>query len=488
MKTCARGLAGIGAAILIVLVLGGTGSSARELLVPTSAKPFGAVPGTVSGVADAGKLEQGAPAPGCASVDGVDWYTLSASHRGPMLARLSAGDELDAVVAVYRITGSDRFTVMCARTNRAGRAQAVWYAYPTGSYLIGVGRTTGSAADTYRLTVQAAEEPPRPPGDALATRGVVSTVNPILDSADAWTASMKAGTTYRLNLTTQWRTGCIGYRIYRPGIWSFAAARPVFEAECGGYSLFTPGLDGGGEYSVLVRTTDGDPVAHTYRLEVATAGEDDTAPGVKLANGEYVSASLDGGAIDALDLYRFGVPRENQLTTIALTQKPNVGFDLLVLDETGKQIASVLTGRGRQELRLHVAAGRYYTGVRARGARGGDYGLQIRVRDVTATAINAAGTQFAEVPAAQTVPLTAQVTSASHGGRVIVEIDHYDPLVGWHFASSLVGEVDASGTYVAQWTPASVGHWRSRARFVANPYSSFSQSGYVRIHVIEPLE
>lgn len=488
MKAWTRFATALVAAIVMVLTLGGTGSPARETLVPTSAKPFGAVPGTVTGVADTSSLEEGAPVPGCASMKGVDWYTVSARHRGPMLARLVAGDKLDAILAVYRITKSDRFTVRCESANRAGRSQVVWYAYKTGSYLIGVGRVAGSAADTYRLTVEAAELPPEPPGDSLDARANTPTVDPVLDSADAWAVPMERGTTYRLNLTTPWRTGCIGYEIYRPGVWSFASATVVFEQECGGYALFTPGIDGGGTYSVVVRARGGGPGKHEYRLAVAAAVEDDTAPGVKLANGEYVSGSLDGGSIDALDLYRFGVPRENQLTTIELTQKPNVGFDLLVLNETGAKVASLLSGRGRQTLRLHVGSGRYYTAIRARGAGSGEYGLQVRVRDVTTTAIDVAGAKFVEASAAQTVPLNVHVTAASHGGHVIAEIDHYDPLVGWHFASSLNGEIDANGDYVAQWTPASVGHWRARARFVANPYSSFSQSGYVRIHVIEPLE
>lgn len=488
MKAWTRVAAAMVAAIVMILTLGGTGGSARGTLVPTSAKPFGTVPGTVTDVADTGSLEEGAPVPGCASLEGIDWYTLSAPHRGPMLAQLVAGDKLDAILAVYRITNSDRSTVRCEPANRAGRSQVVWYAYAKGSYLIGVGRVAGSASDTYRLTVEAAELPPMPPGDPLVAGAVTSTVDPILDSADAWVVSMERGTTYRLNLTTPWRNGCIGYEIYRPGVWSFATATVVFEQECGGYALFTPGMDGGGEYSVVVKARGGGPVEHDYTLEVATTLEDDTAPGVKLENGEYVSGSLDGGGIDALDLYRFGVPRENQLTTIELTQKPNVGFDLLVLNETGKEMASLLSGRGRQALRLHVGSGRYYTAIRARGAGGGDYGLQVRVRDVTTTAIDVAGAKFVEVSAAQSAPLNVHVTAASHGGHVIVEIDHYDPLVGWHFASSLTGEVDTNGDYVAQWTPASVGHWRARARFVANPYSSFSQSGYVRIHVIEPLE
>ncbi|HEY7795643.1 MAG TPA: hypothetical protein VIA10_16685 [Gaiellaceae bacterium] len=488
MKSWARSAVASATAILIVLLLSGTGSPARVQLVPTSAKAFGSVPGTVTGVADAGKLEDGAPVPQCAAVEGVHWYTVTAPQRGPMLARLEAGAELETVLALYRVRGDDRFAMLCERANRAGRAELVWYGHPNGAYLIGVGRVTGSDSDTYRLTVQAAEQRPTPPGAALATGGVGSTLNPVLDREDGWSVSMASGTTYRLNLTTPWRNGCISYRIYRPGIWSFATATPVFTRECGGYSLFTPGMQGGGEYSVLVTANGEGSADHEYRLDVAAAGEDDTAPGVKLENGQYVNGSIDADAIDALDLYRFGVAREQQLTTIELTQKPDVALDLLVLAETGKKMASVTTGRGRQALRLHIPAGRYYAAVRSRGTGDGEYGLQVRVRDVTATAIDVAGVRFVEAPEAQVVPLNVHVTSASHGGHVAVDIDHYDPFAGWHFATTVGGALDANGNYVAQWLPASVGHWRARARFVANPYSSFSKSGYVRIHVIEPLE
>jgi hypothetical protein len=40
---------------------------------------------------------------------------------------------------------------------------------------------------------------------------------------------------------------------------------------------------------------------------------------------------------------------------------------------------------------------------------------------------------------------------------------------------------------VVRSAPPSVGHWRARARFVANPYSSYSESEYVHLHVVEPL-
>lgn len=471
---------------LVFAVAAGVASSPARV-VPATAKALQSVPVTVSGEAD-GQLAKDAPVPGCGSVAGVNWYTVKAPHRGPMVARLVAKGELDGALAVYRIVRSQRLPVLCRATNRHGRARVAWYAYREGSYLLGVGRRAASAVDRYELTVLAAERPEVAPGTQLPANGVRSTVNAVLDSYDAWAVQMDRGVTYRLNLTAASRYGGIGYSVYRPNVPSFVHARPVLVQEGGGYAEFTPGLDGGGLYSVVVATRRDDPVDHSYRLQVARAGADDTAPGIHLVNGESVTGSLFARGVDVVDMYRFGVPRTNQLTTIELRQPANVGFDLLVANETGGRVAAIRQGRGLQVLRLHIPAGRYYAIVRSREKNGGRYGLQIRVRDVTRTTVDASGAPYLESPQSTPAPLTVHVTSASHGGRVVIEIDHFDPIAGWHFATTVTGSLDATGTFSTAWVPPSVGQFRARARFVANPYSSFSESGYVHLHVIEPLE
>lgn len=470
-----------------VLLAAGSAGSAGSSVVPSSAKTIVTVPSTVSDSAN-GKLQKDAPIPACGSPAGVTWYTVKAPHRGAMVAKLVANGELDAAVAVYRIVRSQRLPLLCAATNRHGRARLAWYAYTEGSYLVGVVRRQGSAVDTFALTVLASERVEPAPGRALAGGGVRSTINGVLDTMDAYSVPMTRGTTYRLNVTTPSKHGCIGYAIYRPNVPSFLHAEPVETVGCGGYSEFTPGLDGGGLYSVVVTTDRRDALDHSYRIEVGPAGTDDTAPGVKIENGQYVAGSLFGKALDVLDMYRFGVPRENELTTIELRQKANVAFDLYVMDETGQRVGSIRDAHGLQVLRLHLAAGRYYAVVKSVDKSGGTYGLQLRVRDVTSTSISAGGATYYEAPPNVAMPITVQVTQASHGGHVIVELDHFDPIAGWHFATELAGNVDGSGTYSTTWVPPSVGHFRARARFVANPFSSFSESGYVRMHVIEPLE
>jgi hypothetical protein len=405
-----------------------------------------------------------------------------------MVAKLVAHGELDSAVAVYRIVRSQRLPVLCAATNRHGRVRVAWYAYTEGSYLVGVVRRQGSSVDTFGLTILASERVEAAPGQALPAEGVRATVNGVLDPMDAYSVPMTRGTTYRLNLTTPSKGGCIGYSIYRPGVPSFFHAQPVATVACGGYSDFTPGLDGGGLYSVVIRTDHRDALDHSYRIQAGPAGIDDTAPGVKIENGQYVAGSLFGKGLDVLDMYRFGVPWENELTTIELQQKANVRFDLLVMDETGRRVGMIREAQGSQVLRMHIPSGRYYAVVKSADKSGGHYGLQLRVRDVTSTNINAAGAMYFEAPPNVAMPITVHVTQASHGGRVIIELDHFDPISGWHFATEVSGNVDASGTYSTSWVPPYVGHFRARARFVANPYSSFSESGYVRMHVIEPLE
>ena len=217
---------------LVVLVSGAAVKSAPGTVVPRSAEPMGSVPATISGVAN-GHVDKDAPVPACGAVAGVDWYTVQAPHRGAMVARLVARGELDAQVAVYRIVRSQRLPILCAATNRHGRARVAWYAYTEGSYLVGVARRQGSAVGPFDLTVLASDRPESTPGTSLPAAGATGTVDPVLDASDAWSVQMNRGTTYRLNLTTPWKVGCIAYGIYRPKISSFAHATAVATAPCG---------------------------------------------------------------------------------------------------------------------------------------------------------------------------------------------------------------------------------------------------------------
>jgi hypothetical protein len=449
------------------------------------AQTIGHLPARVVGATEGARVDDGEPAPWCAAVRGVVWYRVRAPHRGPMVVRLRAGGELDAAVAVYRVVRSHRSRLRCVQTNEQGRAVVSWYAYPKPSYLIGVARRVGSAAAEFQLGVVAAERAARPPGEVLPARGVRATVDPILDAADVWAVQMSRGTTYRINLTAPSRM--VWYELYRPGTYSFATVHPVRSDPNGGYRLFTPGITGGGVYSLVVRTQGDQPRARTYRLHVQAAGPDDIAPGIKIGNGETVSGTITSRGIDLVDLYRFNVPRPHALTTLRLQQKPTVGLDLMVLTEAGREVASTDGAKGRQVLREHLDVGSYFVALRSHERSGGRYQLQVQVRDITTTTVLAGGSRYLVAPATITIPITVNVTAANLGGRVVIEIDKHDPLSHWQFSSAITGRIGASGVLTLPWTPQSVGYWRVRARFPGTPYSSFSQSDYARIHVVEPL-
>ena len=477
-------VASLVAVIALGLAAGAASAPPNDAL--GDAERIQSVPATIEGTTKGARLSKDEPVPSCTAVKGIVWYAVKATHRGPMVARVKADGDLDAAMVVHRVVRSQRFETACALTDRHGRAHVSWYAYADGSYLIGVARRATSVAGDFQLTVVTAEPPPHPPGQALPTEGVRSTVDPILDTSDAWSVNMERGTTYGINLTTP--SGCLSLAIYRPHVNSFARAKPVQTYSCGGYTAFTPGIDGGGTYSLVVRAKGTTPVKRAYRLQSAPFGVDDGAPGIKLENGQSIAGNIFGRGTDVVDLYRIAVPRDNELTTIDLQEKPNVGLDLVVLTETGKQVACACSGRGHQVLREHLTPGRYFVAVRSREKSGGDYRLQVRIRDVTTTSISVGGEQSVEAAPGTSVPLTVEVTSASHGGIVQIEIDRSDPLIGWQFSEVRTGNVDSSGTLRVNWTPSWVGYWRARARFLGTPYSSFSGSGYVQVHVTEPLE
>lgn len=450
------------------------------------AQPITSLPATVAGTTQGATLAEAEPAPSCAPARGNVWYTVDAPHRGPMVARLKAGGKLDGAIAVYRVLRSRRTELACQRTDTHGRAVVSWYGYTEGSYLVSVAQRRNSIAGTFDLSVLAAERPPHPPGAALPPNGIRTTIDPILDASDAWSLRMERGTSYRINLTSP--SECVSLSLYRPGVYSFARARPVQSYPCGGYAVFTPGIDGGGVYSLVVRARGDVPAKISYRLQAGVSGLDDVAPGIRLTNGKPVAGRIFGKGIDAVDLYRLIVPRPNELTTLGLQQKPNVGLDLLVISETGEKMACACEGKGRQVLREHLAPGRYYVVVRSRAKSGGKYGLLAQIRDVTTTTISSGGSSFVEAPPSAPVPIQVAVTSPNKGGPVKIEIDRFDPLSGWHFARVIDTRVDSTGLLTQSWVPPSVGHWRARARFVGTPFSNYSESGYVRVHVAEPLE
>ena len=452
------------------------------------ATPVGALPARVDGSTKAARVRKDAPVPSCAAGQAVVWYTATAPARGPMLATVIAGGDSDAALVVYRLVRSKAKELLCVDSDRSGSASVPWYGYPGRSYLIGVARRAGSPAGPFRLAIAFREPLPRPPGSALAAAGASETVTPVLDAADAWAVPMRRGTSYKINLASP--RACVRLDIYRPGSYRFDETRHADRGKlsCGGYLLFTPGVDGGGIYSLLVSAAGSKPVPQPYRLMVAEAGADDTAPGVALTSGRAVAGSLESTELDVADLYSFVVPRNGSLTTIKFLPDPKLRYDLLVLDETGGRVMGVTRAHGRQSLAENIRAGRYFLSLRAVRQSGGAYRLSVLTREITSTTMSVAGARFVETGPGASISFQVVVAAASHGGVVEIEIDRFDPIFGWQFATLLTGSVDSSGRLTTSWAPPWVGHWRALARFPGNLYSTASKSDYVRIHVAGPLE
>ena len=452
------------------------------------ATPVGTLPAQVDGSTKSARMRKDAPDPSCSAGQGVVWYTATAPRRGPMLATVTAGDDSDAALVVYRLVRSKATELLCVPTDRTGSASVPWYAYPGRSYLIGVARRANSPAGPFRLSVSSREPLPRPPGTALPTQGTSETVTPFLDAADAWAMSMSRGTSYKINLASQ--RACVRLDIYRPGSYRFVETNHADRGtlSCGGYLLFTPGVDGGGTYSLVVTAAGSKPAPQPYRLMVAEAGADDTAPGVALTGGQTVTGSLDSEQLDVADLYSFIVPRNGSLTTIDFRPSPKLKYDLLVLNETGKRVTGVTSAHGRQSLEEKIRSGRYFLSVRALRQTGGTYRLSALTREVTATTMLVNGARFVETSPGASVSAQVYVAAASHGGVVEIEIDRLDPVFGWQFSTQISGSADFNGRFTTSWAPPWAGHWRALARFPGNLYSTPSKSGYAFVHVAAPLD
>src|SRR4051794_5628610 len=246
-----------------------------------------------------------ADADGCDPVAGSVWYRLDPGSSRRVVVRLAAGGDLDATLDAYRRERSQQTLLTCDRSDRNGRAALAFTAQRDESYLIRVGRRSGSVAGDFKLRVVGAGGP-RLPGPPLPDGGVSGTLDRVQRTAQAWSVRLREGVRYRVAMVHR-GGGCLRTSVYRAGA-KPRADRPALKAiGCGGYGIFTPRA--GGRFSVLVRAAGGVHGPQRYHLQVAPAGRDDSAPGVHVDNYARVHGRLDGAGVDALDLFRFDVTR-----------------------------------------------------------------------------------------------------------------------------------------------------------------------------------
>ena len=401
-------------------------------------------------------------APACGMSGGTVWYRLTGPASGRVLLQLAAANELDAVVAVFRPVRSRLELVGCAPTDRRGSAILGFPARRGASLLIAVGEQRNASPGEFRLQLQPADAPERPPGGALRRGGVRDSVNGLTDVNDVWSVRLRRGTTYRIAFSS---SPCARATLY--------ARKRAVRLSCRAHSTFTPGRDGGGRYFVEVQAPPGS--AHQrYRLQIARADADDIGVGMELRPRSARRGALSPSGVDILDLYHFDVSR---LSEVRLRLSQSGSFGLIVLTDTGSRMA---TSGG--SFRRRLGRGRYVVAVQAAvGSPGGRYRLSLRLRDVTSTSL-ASGRAATEIKPGASVTLSCLV-SPSATGRVELQIDRFDPLTGWHFHRVIRTSAGAT----VSWRPPAAGRWRVRARYLGSGRSAPSRSGYAHILVATPI-
>src|SRR4051794_7644191 len=306
----------------------------------------------------------GADVNGCSEVAGSVWYRIDPGRTRRVVARLKANGDLEATLDVYERLRSDQSLITCDNSDVHGSAAVAFNARKGKSYLVRVGRRSGSAADAFSLALEGAGGV-RLPGPPLRAGGISGTLDRVDRTAQAWSTRLETGRRYRVSVVHR-GPGCVRASVYRAGVTPRPDRPPLQAVGCKGYALFTPRAGQGRRFSVLVRAS-GARGLQRYRLRVAPATRDDSAPGVHIANYQRVRGALDPGGIDLVDLFRFDVTRRSVLFLHLRSRRGKP--DLLLLDPFGKIIRCACDGTGSLHKGLHP--GRFFIAARARRS-GGD--------------------------------------------------------------------------------------------------------------------
>ena len=464
---------------LFLLVAGSAFGAPPPNDARTSAQGLGELPAAISGTTVDSTLAANLPdeVTSCGNLKGNVWFELAPGPARRVVSRLTANGDLDGVLAIYRRERSQIISVGCDATDKKGEALVGFDAEKDTTYLIQVGQLANSVAGTFALQVFVPQPPASAPGVALPSGGVRQTVDALRNPSDAWSAELQSGVSYRVNLTADNGDCVTSLSIYGPNVTSLSDV-PSRSLECGGYHFFTPGPDAGGRYSFVVEALSDTKGPRAYRLQLAPARADDTAPGIALPNDRSVTETLNGSGIDVLDLYRFDVVSRSDLS-VELTSKAVLTLDLV--NDNGGEIASTKSGF---PLRSQLRPGRYFLAINAPRGQAGTYRLRRLARAITSTRLSI-GSTLTVTPGA-TIPISVAVTPHATG-QVSVIIERFDPLAGWQFARTERLTLVAGQTKLAVVAP-TVGRWRASATFIATRAASGSTSRPTSWLVAGPLK
>src|SRR5918994_1786938 len=236
-----------------------------ELFLPpandnrSGAQAIAKLPGSVRGTTLGATGDDADPAR--CGIDGATvWYRLGSRRDGRVLLRLAAAGQLDAAIVVIERVRSQSRHVPCDVTNRRGQATVSFASRRGATYLIAVGHVEGADPGTFRIDALASEAAKsRSAGKRLPRAGVRTTVHGLTDVNDVWRVSMSPGTTYRIGFSSSSSCPAMSLLSRRNLV------RRLAVLSCRGYTTFTPGPDGAGEY-VLEVVAGAEAAAQGYRL------------------------------------------------------------------------------------------------------------------------------------------------------------------------------------------------------------------------------
>jgi hypothetical protein len=402
----------------------------------------------------------------CRMSGGGVWYRFRGPVTGRAIVQLAVGRRNGVVAAFHGVRG-DVAEIGCEETDGRGNAVFGFATKPGGLYLVLVGDRAGSSPGEFTLTIRAGEAAEQLPGRPLPRGGTRGSVDGLTDVNDIWSVRLGQGRTYRISFSS---APCARARLRRGN-------STLRRFDCRGYTTFTPGPDGGGRYAVEVEAPP-NTRRDGYRLQVVVAGADDLGVGIELTAGSTRRGRLSPSGVDVVDLYHFDVARPSE-ARLSLVRGAGRSFALVLLTDSGTRLAS-----GENGVRRRLARGRYVIAVEAPpGTSSGVYRLTLRLRSVTSTSVLVSGRSSAEVAPGTTVSISCAISPATSGGRIELEIDHFDTLTGWEF-NRLIRV--ATGATVS-WRPPAAGRWRVRARFLGTRESAPSRSGYAYLLVAKPI-
>jgi hypothetical protein len=468
---------------LVTLLAFGVGASPALAGAPANDARASAVglspPGGVNGTTVGSTLETDeAPVISGANVSGSVWYTFRTPQARRVVLRLAAAGDLDAGIEVYRRARSQLPLEQAQLTGEDGRADIIFDSRAGATYFVRVAQRANSAPGGFRLDVYLPRLFPAAPGARLPARGVAGHVDGLDNAADAYSAVLRAGVTYRVNLANL-SSHRLVLSMFAPGTSSFQSATPIRSGRS--YMLITPDADEGGRYSFLVsasRVTS----RQSYRLQLGRARRDDQFPGTLLPNQRRVRGTLNARGLDAVDVYRFDVVHRSTVAITLATGADN-GIDLQLRTAGGRRVAHDTGAVGGASLLRTLQPGRYALQVRARRGTRGAYTLLRVARTFTRLRIGGGGT----VPPGVPVTLRLQLQPAE-SGRARVTVERFDPFAGWLFAQRVPATITAGGGSVV-FRPMTLGRWRARAEFLGSRTAEPSQTRHdAHFRVVTPLE